>query len=115
MTDEDTTEELVQGDTRPFYDFHVTIEETGADVNLTGCTVNFYFRKKKSPVLVNTGHTLCTITDYPGGWARYQWGANDLKDAGDYEAEAEVTYGDATKATYPRDTPWTFKVRGQIG
>jgi hypothetical protein len=68
-------------------------------VDLTGTTVNFYFRVVGSGTLKNTGHTLCTITSYIGGICTYTWSATDLDTAGEFEGELEVTYGDTTTQT----------------
>lgn len=103
--------ELVRGDTKPSLYFAIT-DLAGTVEVLTGCTVNFYFRKLGASALKNTGHTACVIYDAAGGLCRYDWVAADLDTQGQFIGELEVTYSDNGIQTIV-DT-WTFKIREDV-
>lgn len=44
-----------------------------------------------------------TITDAPNGVVQYSWDAEDVDEAGEFEAEFEVTWSDGDTETFPKD------------
>jgi hypothetical protein len=103
--------ELVENDNKPSYTFTVTDEDDVA-IDLTGSTVNFYFKKMGAAALKNAGHTACVGVDLPNGIVRYDWANDDLDTPGLYEGELEVTYADTTVQTII-DT-WQIRVRPEV-
>lgn len=97
---------VVQGDNKP--DLNFTIKDAdGVAINITGCTINFYFRKKATVTVINSGHTACTITDAPNGKCKYVWDNHspvspvDLAGEGEHEGEVEITYAGGDIQTVP--------------
>lgn len=86
---------LVQGDTRPAIVCTITDETTGDAVNITGATVVLKFRPVGSSTLQAT--VTGTVTSGSTGQvAFYPASAPEMLtgDAGDYEGEIEITFGD---------------------
>jgi len=108
---------LVQNDNRPDQPFTI-YDDTGTVVNLTGCTVKFFFRNDNSHIVVNLAHATMTLTDAANGIVKYVWDNHaplapfDLATAGEYTAEIEVTFPDGTVETV-RDT-FAYHVRQEV-
>lgn len=84
---------FVQSDTRPFFAIIVTNDLTNGAVDLTGATVTFYMKNKRTrTVKVSAG--ACTVTDAVSGAVEFRWGASDLDEPGLYEAEFRVAHAD---------------------
>lgn len=89
--------EFVQGDTRPFFAVVVKNSLTNAALDLTGTTITFFFKNKRTALGATpkvNGSTV-TITDAPGGKCEYRWAATDLDVPGIYEAVFKITHSDA--------------------
>lgn len=69
-------------------------------VDITGATVVFSLRSEAGVVILNK--VAATIVDAENGIVRYDWAAG-IAAPGDYEAEFQVTYADASIETYPND------------
>jgi hypothetical protein len=100
---------FVQGDNRPNLIGTLTYPTTGDPVDLTGCTVVFQMRKENDRRY--TVNALATVISPLTGQVRYDWSANDLAVPGEYQAQFEITFGDATHQT--SDPPETLIVRRQ--
>lgn len=91
---------LVQGDTRPAIVCAITDETTGAPIPLSGATVRMKFRAVGSETLTAT--ITGSVTDAVGGVVAF-FPSSDPQmlqgDAGDYEAEIEITFQDGTIQT----------------
>ena len=107
---------LVQGDTKPAIIVSLTDETSGVPLGLNGSTPQLLFRAVgSSQVLVTLTGTLLvgrlledgsvdSTAPYDtlgaGGRVQFNWGAGDLnQDAGDYEGEIQITFGDGTVQT----------------
>lgn len=100
---------LVQGDTAPILRGSITNDETGGPLNLSGCTVFFQMRKKDDTRYTVNAET--DITSAIDGRVAYTLAANDLNTPGEYQAQFEVHYADATVQTTHNLT--TITVRRQ--
>lgn len=89
---------LVQGDTRPALVVTLTDEVTGLPINITGATPRLKFRKAAAATLTATLDG--TVTDGANGQVAFFWTQDALAgEAGDYEGEIEITFGDGTVQT----------------
>lgn len=91
---------LVQGDTAPPLNVTLTDTNTGSAINITGATVRLKFRALGSETLTAT--LVGSVTDGAAGKVSFFWSDDPTAlagDAGDYEAEIEVTYSDSTVQT----------------
>lgn len=91
---------LVQGDTAPALNVTLTDTATGNAINVAGATVRLKFRPVGSETVrgVLTG----SVTDGAAGAVSFFWSDDPTildGDAGDYEAEIEITFGDGTIQT----------------
>ena len=87
---------LVQGDTKP--QVKLIISENDSPVDITGATVTLHFRAVGSSTTLFSRNA--SITDGSAGVATVVWQTSDLvRDAGDYEGEVEVVFGDTTRQT----------------
>ena len=99
---------VVQGDNMPNVIGTITDADTGDPIDLsTASAVVFQMRKPNDRRF--TVNAAATVTDGPNGRVRYSWGANDLSNIGDFQAQWRVTYADATKQT--TQPPNTITVR----
>ena len=80
-------------------------------VDLTGMTVNFYFRKADGE-LINGLAPQCQILDALAGYVQYNWGVNDLANYGIHFGEFELVDSTGRKQTI-RNT-LRFNVREQL-
>lgn len=63
----------------------------GVAINLSGCTVTFIMRNRATNVVkVNAA---CVIVTAATGSVRYDWGATDTNEVGDYDVEFKITNG----------------------
>lgn len=106
---------LVQGDTRPQIVISLK-NQLGEAIPCTGATVKLYFRAEGSTTVlqtiigalltgfVNDDGSINTAAPYnvagAGGRASFNWPAGALNvEAGNYEGEVEITFGDGTIQT----------------
>ena len=76
----------------------LTLKRGGAPINLTTVgSVDLYI--KRNNIITNAGGTACTVVTPLDGIIGYSLGVSDLANAGTYEAEVKITYGDATIET----------------
>lgn len=105
--------EAKRGDTGPV--FRAQCLDDTTPVNLTTATgVKFLMQNDAGTVVVNAAMIKDDQTASPG-WVRRSWGPTDLAVAGRYRAEVEVTWGDGTTTTFPRDSYVTVVVTPDIG
>lgn len=93
---------MVRNDTKPDLVFTILYAEgpnKDTAFDLSGCTIEFFLRKRGATTLKNTGHTTCSITDAENGLGKYTWDAADLDEEGRYTGELEITFVDTTKQT----------------
>ena len=91
---------LVQNDTRPSIVVTLSDEKTGTRLNITGATVRLYFRRVGFTELQAT--VTASITDAENGiCVFFPSTAPEMLagEAGDYEGEVEITFGDGTIQT----------------
>lgn len=91
---------LVQNDTRPSLTVTLTDENTGAPINITGCTLALKFRAAGASVLTAT--LVGTVLSGEAGLGIFRWSSvpDVLAGApGKYEGEVEVTFPDGTVQT----------------
>jgi 5-hydroxyisourate hydrolase-like protein (transthyretin family) len=74
----------------------------GVAVNLTGATLKFSMRLKPGGA-VKISALLGTIVDAVNGRVRYEFVAANTDTSGEYEAEFQVEYSDASIQTFPND------------
>jgi len=89
------------GDTGPDITAVIHAEDdVNAPVDLTGASVRFQMRLPQgNKYKVNAA---AVIDDAVSGQVSYAWGANDLSQPGEYQAQFEVTYpGGKVQTTYP--------------
>ena len=68
-------------------------------LDLTGFTVNFYFKKIGESEVINDGHSACTIENEVAGIARYDWVSGDTASEGYHYGEFEIVNGEGKKQT----------------
>ena len=106
---------LVQGDTRPSLIVNLTDETTGLPISINGATPRLKIRPLGSatvksiltgvpiPGFLQSDGTVDTSGAYAtagaGGRCAFAWTSESLDTAGDFEAEVEVTFQDATIQT----------------
>jgi hypothetical protein len=101
---------LVRHDTRPVIVCTITDDTTGSTINITGCTINLFFRAVGSTTLQAT--VVGSITDGANGQVTfYPSNAPEMLSgaAGDYEGEIQILFTDGSIQTL-YDT-LKFKVR----
>lgn len=100
---------IKQNDTRPV--FQAALKKgDGSAINLTGATVEFHMRRGPSDVISASAE----IYDASTGVIRYEWQAGDTSICGDFPAEAEITYPDASVETVPNESNWTVRVTPEL-
>jgi len=83
---------FVKGDDLPAIEVTLTRDVTGDVINTTGSTVVFKYRRKGALSTLGTLSDVSTTTQKTNGIAIFQFGLTDLDvDAGNYEAEVEIT------------------------
>lgn len=91
---------LVQGDTSPPLNVTLTDSNTSSAINIADATVRLKFRPVGATTVRST--LVGTVTNGAAGQVSFFW-ADDPDalsgDAGDYEAEIEITFADDTVQT----------------
>lgn len=70
-------------------------------VNLVGSTVRFQMRHRGGAMTLNAPALVAIPTGTPT--VGYDWQAEDTAEAGQFEAEFEVTYADGAVETFPNN------------
>lgn len=104
--------ELVQDDTYPT---RFQVSDAAGPVSLTGATVKLFLKSSSPALLVTVNCTPDADQTANKGWATVPWGATDLGTAATYDAEAQVTFADGKKATFPTAAPKSVSVRADLG
>lgn len=94
------------GDTKP--DLTGTCMDGDAPTPITGAVLKVHVRKPSGEVLPDK---TATEVDGPAGKWSATWAPGDLDEAGNWEAEVEVTFSGGGVQTFPADS---FPVRPQI-
>lgn len=85
------TIDMVQGDAGPGRTFSF-VRTDGSIPNLAGCTVNFFIYHPITRVQTNASGTSCmVVSPTTNGQAIYEWGNDDIPDAGVYGCKAVIT------------------------
>lgn len=82
----------------------------GVVVDLTGASVTFHMRHKDGTVKVDAAAVVANNS----GIVRYDWIAADTDTVGRYNAEFEVTYGDASIETFPNGRYLRINIKDDI-
>ena len=96
---------MTAGDRLP--SFQSTLELGGTAVDLTGCTVVFQFKHEDATAATSSSATIVTAAS---GVVRYDWGASDLSESGDYTGKWVVTHSTGKTFSVPNDRNIIFKV-----
>jgi hypothetical protein len=87
---------------------------TGAAVNLTGASVKFTMQPINGGAVKISGAAATIVAPNTNGVVKYSWQAADTDTAGWYVASWEVTYADATKQTFPNDSPLVICITADL-
>lgn len=82
--------QMTQNDTLPYVEVQF-LDDINDALDITGWTVNFFFRKPDSRTLINVGHTGCDLFDPTNGLARYKWQGGDLANVGLHYGSFQIT------------------------
>lgn len=101
---------LVQGDNRPYITLKLK-DADGVAINLTGAAVKIYFRKVGTETILTTLN--CTLIDSGVyGEVVFNFPGTTLNvEAGMYEGEVEITFGNEVQTVYD---VLKFQVRSQF-
>lgn len=102
---------LVQGDTLPAVRMQF-LDDINDPIDLTGYTVDFFFKKAGERTLINAGHTECVIIDSDAGIAEYQWAEGDTARAGIHWGSFQITTDEGKKQSI-KDAI-RFNIRSEI-
>jgi len=92
-----------QDATRPYFAVQLLKEKDRSVVDLTSCTVAFYFRHVDANQAKVSG-AACNITDAVNGKVEYRWQVGDTAVPGLYNAEFRITFADnSTQAIVIQD------------
>lgn len=95
-----TTVHVRQNDTLPYLDFGLVKDLNKTAHDLTGATVTFTMRNRKTDVVKIDGASV-TLIDAAAGEVRYSWSSGDLDEAGYFNGEFQVTFADERILTFP--------------
>lgn len=88
---------IKRGDTSPAIRY--LLQPSG--VNLAGSTVRFQMRERGGAMTLNAPAVVTIPTGTPT--VGYDWQSDNTAEAGQFEAEFEVTYADGTVETFPNN------------
>lgn len=74
--------------------------------------VRFHMRRRGSTTLLID--KACDIPNPAGGIVQYAWQVGDFEDAGQYEAEFEITYTSGDVATVPNNKHLSIVITAEI-
>jgi hypothetical protein len=78
-----------------------TLKAANGVINLTGSTVKFIMRERRSAAGSPKVNAACVVVTPSAGVVRYDWAAADTDTAGHYDAEFEITTAGGNKITCP--------------
>lgn len=90
---------IKQGNTLPAYVVALK-DNSGASVNLTGCSVKFHMSNYTAGSVINSA---ATIVDAVNGLVSYAWLGSDTTTAGDFSTEWKVTFPSGAQQTFPQN------------
>ena len=102
---------IKRGDTSPAIRYALS----PATVDLTGATVQFQMRARRprgGPPVIDAAAVVVTATGTPT--VEYQWQDGETANAGEYQAEFEVTYTNGKIETFPNDEFILVKIAEDI-
>jgi hypothetical protein len=102
---------IKQNDTSPA--IRVIVKDAdGVVINVTGASVMFHMTEigSSTPAVDAAG----AVVDGTAGVIEYQWETGDTADAGNYNAEFQVTYVDSTIETFPNNTYIKVKITPEL-
>ncbi len=105
--------EIKRHDRRPYFRFQLLAD--GAPVpGLDGSeSIQFLMRLKGSAApKVNAAATWLDVSQAIG---EYRWAPGDTEDAGEFEAEVELTWANGEKETWPNNQYYPVKVYEDVG
>lgn len=91
----------------------ITLKDANGAVDVSTAKAIHLFMKSDT-LLVKTG-PMDKVTDGKDGKVEYQWAVGDLKVAGSYRGEVEVTRADDTVQTFPNDGYFEILVAEDLG
>jgi hypothetical protein len=98
------------GDTEPTLD-DTLLDENLEPVNLGATTIVLHLRGRDG---TTEALTPVEILSEPAGQVRYTWPTPQMRAAGVYEAEWQVTWTDGTVISFPNDGYFHIKIVGQL-
>ena len=103
-----------QRDQLPYFD--CTLSDVNGARNLTGETVRFVLKSQAGTGIVDETSTGANVVvlDSTAGRVRYKWQADDLAEAGNYNAEWETTNASSEKLSYPNDSHIEIVVKPEL-
>jgi hypothetical protein len=101
---------MKRGDTWPY--LKLVLSDQSGPINLSTATQVRLLLKSRT-VVITTGPV--TISNAVAGEITYQWEADDLLIAGDYDGEAEITWASGKVQTVPNDGYFTLHVVQDLG
>jgi hypothetical protein len=102
---------IKRGDTSPAIRYALS----PTTVDLTGATVRFQMRARRSrggATVIDAAAVVVTATGTPT--VEYQWQTDETANAGTFEAEFRVTYGNSRVETFPNDEFISVKVSEDV-
>jgi hypothetical protein len=93
----------------------ITLEDASGAADVSTAKAMHLFMKCDQPTLLVKTGPLAKVTDGKDGKIEYAWADGDLKQAGTYRAEVEVTRADDTVQTFPNDGYFEIEVVEDLG
>jgi len=88
------------------------VDADGNPIPLTGASVKLHVRAAGAATVKLDKP--CNIIDDVNGVVSYPWDAGETDDAGDYDAEFEITFSDDRVLTVPNDEDFTVRILEDI-
>ena len=104
------THSIVQGDLLPH--LTATLQQSGAPMDLTGCTVRFSMSAKNGTTTIGGP---CVVDAAQYGRVHYAWQAHDTDVVGLYVGQFRVEYGTGDTITVPTNGAVVVSIVERIG
>ncbi len=101
---------IKQNDTSPTLRANIQDYE-GTNIDITGASVRLHIKEVGGSTLVIKD---MTILDQETGLVQYDWVTGDTSQAGNFNAELQVTYADGEIETYPNNGYFTITVTAEL-